>query len=107
VCPHASVVDHRARGVLVKASELVKRMEKETSYVLFAKPVTAGGSYGIRKNLWTTLFTGDLLSYSGGAVICYTLFDHTSKAIDADTLQYMTGFSKLKKLRAYPKGHNY
>ena len=98
-----------ALGLLTKAQDVVKYLDaaEGNTYVLFTKSVTAGGSYRIRRNLWTTVFTGDMLSYSGGAVVCFMLFDNGGKTISADTLRYMTGFTKFKKLPKSPKGDNF
>ena len=61
----------------------------------------------MRRNLFTSLFWGDLLSYSGGAVVTYLLFNSAHEIVASDTLRYMTGFSKFKKLRPEPSGTNF
>ncbi len=98
-------------GLLTRAAEVVALLDDLTvarsRFVLFTKSVSAGGSYRIRRNLWTTVFTGDLLSYSGGAIVSYMLFDNSSRIRSADTLRYMTGFSKFKKLQKVPEGTNF
>lgn len=65
-------------------------------YYLASETVVSGGSYRSRKNLFTTLFTGDLLSYSGGAAVSYVLFDANGNVVSADTLSAFTGFGKFR-----------
>lgn len=62
------------------------------AYHLSAKVIKSGGAYRIRKHLFTTLFFGDQLSYSGGAVISFTLTDlKTLLVVDSDVVYHATG----------------
>ena len=56
---------------------------------------------------FTTLFTGALLSYSGGAIVSFILLDRDLRIVESRTLQYMNGFSKFKNLKKLTKGHNF
>ena len=107
-------------GVLINASHLNKLMwtvpamgvedmasPAQGVFVLRAEAATAGGSYRIRRNLFTTVFTGDLLSYSGGAAVSYSLHRPTGDVVSANVLRFMTGFSKFKKLPNVPDGANF
>ncbi len=60
----------------------------EKPLFLSAHIVTAGGSYRKRRHLFTTLFTGDLLSYGGGAAIGYFVFDTGTSALAGGDLLY-------------------
>lgn len=63
---------------LQSAAWLLGRIEEakgKGAFFLTSEAVVSGGSYRTRKNLFTTLFTGDLLSYSGGAAVSFVLFD--------------------------------
>ena len=93
-------------GTLLTAESILNRLRRDNVYFLSLKPVAAGGSYRIRRNLFTTLFTGPLLSYSGGAIITFMLLDKDSTIVTSGTLQHMNGFSKFKSLKTQIKSHN-
>ncbi len=67
------------------------------TFFLASETVVSGGSYRTRKNLFTTLFSGDLLSYSGGAAVSFVLFDEHGRVALADTFSTFSGFGKFKK----------
>ena len=94
-------------GTLLTAENILEQLKKKEGYLLALKPVSAGGSYRIRRNLFTTLFTGACLSYSGGAIVSFILLDWDSRIVESRTLQYMNGFSKFKNLKKLTKGHNF
>jgi hypothetical protein len=85
-----------ALGALLFGGRLAKILAEPGTYTLQAEVATAGGTYRTRKNLWTTMFTGDLLSYSGGAVVSYKLFNNKSEIALATTYRHATGFTKFK-----------
>jgi len=63
---------------------------------LSAAVLTAGGSYRTKKHLFTTLFWGDQLSYSGGVAVGYFLFDAAdSKLVESDVLYHATGYARF------------
>lgn len=63
-----------------------------------AKVLTAGGKYKIRRHLFTTLFWGDQLSYSGGATVAFSLFDpRTGKVVLSDVLFHLTDSVKFSE----------
>lgn len=94
-------------SVLVSAERLARSLAGREYFVLAAEVVTAGGSYRVRRNLFTNLFWGDLLRYSGGAVATYSLFNSAHEIVASNALRYMTGHSKFKKLRPVPRGANF
>ncbi|MGO7359990.1 hypothetical protein ACCS66_35535 [Rhizobium ruizarguesonis] len=62
------------------------------AYQLSAKVIKSGGAYRTKKHLFTTLFFGDQLSYSGGAVISFILTDlKTMLVVDSDVIYHATG----------------
>ena len=86
-------------ATLLTAENVIEQLncKKGAGFILTLKTVAAGGSYRIRRNLFTTLFTGALLSYSGGAIVSFIMFDADSKIVESRTLQYMNSFSKFRK----------
>lgn len=79
---------------------------KPRGYILEAKVPAAGGTYRTRQNLWTTLFTGDLLSYSGGANGYFVYVATDGVIADAGEVHHMSGFGKFKKLVKEDDGSN-
>ena len=49
----------------------------------------------IKRNLWRTLFHGDAIEFSGGAVISYALFDGKAQILSSRTHRYMTEFRRF------------
>jgi hypothetical protein len=66
---------------LLQGAVLQKLIEQPNTYILYADVAAAGGTQRARKNLFTVLFTGDLLSYSGGVIVNVALL----KACDETT----------------------
>jgi hypothetical protein len=76
-------------------------------FVLYLSAITGGGTQRIYRNLFTNLFWGDIISYSGGAVISCALFEAAGlienknqnvpalKLLWADTLRYRTPTTKI------------
>jgi hypothetical protein len=63
---------------------------------LDAKVLTAGGSYKTQKHLFTTLFTGSRLTYSGGAAISFVVVDgRTSGVLLANVILDAVGHGRF------------
>ncbi|MGO8124270.1 hypothetical protein ACC728_24960 [Rhizobium ruizarguesonis] len=61
--------------------------EAEKPLLVSLKSIAAGGHIRTRKHLFTTIFTGDKISFSGGAAVSYFIFDlKTSKILGGDVL---------------------
>ncbi|MES0133604.1 hypothetical protein NKJ88_01380 [Mesorhizobium sp. M0016] len=86
-----------ALAQLLLGAEYLALMEGEaTRLFLSATVISAGGSYRTRKHLFTTLFTGDQLSCSGGAAAGYFAFDlKSSKLVRSDVLYHATGYQRI------------
>jgi hypothetical protein len=85
---------------LQSAATLLDRLsgiEPEKVLFLTSETTVAGGSYRTRKNLFTSMFSGDLLSYSGGAAVAFALFNGHAQLVASDTLTTFTGFGKFSK----------
>lgn len=80
-----------------QAEELLARFDghQTNTYFLWAEVSTAGGSYQIRKNLMRTLFWGDGLYYSGGAIVTYAFFDGNANVVLSGTHRYREPFTKF------------
>jgi hypothetical protein len=78
-------------GLVLSGYQLYNQIKKKGSYILFEEAVAGGGTQRIRKNLFTNVFWGDLIRYSGGAVITFALIDGLSSSIKvANTLRFRT-----------------
>lgn len=95
--------DEKSRVVplhLVQQAEEVlarfREKEKDT-YFLWAEVSTASGSYRIHRNLLRTLFWGDNLSYSGGAIVTYAFFDSNANVVLSGTHRYREPFTRFSK----------
>ena len=67
-------------GSVLAGAQLLRTLtsnEGET-YILFWEGSAAGGTQRDRKNLFTNLVTGDLISYSGGAVVSFGVIEASS-----------------------------
>jgi hypothetical protein len=81
---------------IVQGAQIASALKATNTYVLYANVISAGGTQRDRKNLFTMIFTGDLITYSGGAVVNYALTESaTDKLVDADVLRYRSGFTRL------------
>jgi hypothetical protein len=94
VDPKSGMVALHQLNQAAAAVEQFRAAPKE-AYFLFAEGIAAGGTIRIRRNLWRTLFLGDGVEFSGGAIVAYGLFDHTALIRSARTHRYMTGFRKV------------
>jgi hypothetical protein len=62
------------------------------AYICYAKAIVAGGTMRIRRNLLQTIFHGETLEFSGGAVVSYALFDPTARVLVARTHRHLMPF---------------
>ncbi|CAN7217534.1 hypothetical protein [Mesorhizobium sp. LjNodule214] len=78
---------------LQAASELAILIDRTTNACMLSpKFIKTGGHYRKWRHLFTTLFTGDQISYSGGAVVSFVLTDlKNARVIDGDVLHHATG----------------
>lgn len=98
---------------IVQGAQIARVLKLADTYVLYANVISAGGTQRDRKNLFTVLFTGDLITYSGGAVVNYALTQSaTDRLVDADVLRYRSSFTSLRdahesaKLESVNSGDN-
>ena len=97
--PGASVP---AVASLAQGYQLLHELSKSAgaTYVLFLEGTVGGGTQRIRKNLFTNLFYGDLIRYSGGAVIAYGLLKLDTAVISpANTYRYVTPYTTIMSPR--------
>lgn len=82
------VTGNTSTAQLILGSDVCQFVAKATTPLLVSlKSIAAGGHVRTRKHLFTTVFTGDKISFSGGAVVGYFIVDlKTSKILGADVL---------------------
>lgn len=83
--------------LLGRAAEAVScfRAVEGRAIFLFAEGIVAGGTTRIRRSLLRTLFSGDGLEFSGGAIVAYGAFDGSARVIAAGTHRFLTGFQRI------------
>lgn len=71
---------------------------KGDSYIVYEEAVAGGGTQKDRKNLFTNVFWGDLISYSGGAIINLAMVNGAnSEIVLANTVRMRTDFTRIAK----------
>jgi hypothetical protein len=71
---------------------------RDDTVVLRAEIIALGGSYRTRRTLWSSMFTGDELSFSGGAAVSFLVFDVSDGSIlGGDTLFVRSKYRKSSK----------
>lgn len=79
--------------LLNRAAEAIERFKNaQPAFFLYAQGIVAGGTMRIRRTLWQTLFHGDGLEFSGGAVVAYCLFNGAAEIVASGTHRYLTSF---------------
>ncbi len=73
----------------------VDALRKEHTYVLVLKPVAAGGTVRVTRNLWT-FFGAPRVAYSGAAIVSMMLFDREGRLVLSDALYQHSGFTRFK-----------
>lgn len=67
----------------------------DDTVVLQAEIIALGGSYRTRRTLWSSMFTGDELSFSGGAAVSFLVFDVSDGSLlGGDTLFVRSKYRK-------------
>jgi hypothetical protein len=64
-----------ALGGVLAGAQLLRKLQQPRTYIVFWAGSAAGGTQRDRKNLITNVFTGDWISYSGGAVLSFGMID--------------------------------
>ena len=69
---------------------------KHPAFILLASILSAGGTEHVHKNIWTALWSGDKITYSGGVIVNVALWHSDDKApLYTDLLRYRAPFSKV------------
>ncbi len=84
---------------IIQANQLDKILNDNRSYVLNLDIDVSGGSHRTRSSLFTTIFSGSRISYSGGAVINYSLFARDGAMKKSGFFYYNTGYRGMKGKR--------
>jgi hypothetical protein len=68
------------------------------AYLLLASITNAGGTTHDHKNIWTALWSGDKITYSGGLVVNFALWNTASnQPILTNVLRYRAPFDKISE----------
>jgi hypothetical protein len=83
-------------GVLTGA-QLLRLLLRPNTYIVFWEGSAAGGTQRDRKNLLTNVFTGDLLSYSGGAVLSFGMINAATGDLKQPVVhRVMSKYTRIK-----------
>jgi hypothetical protein len=89
---------------IVQGCEIFSLLEKPNTFLLYEEAIAGGGTQRDRKNLFTNLFWGDLISYSGGAIIVFALErgnckvgEDCSPILLANTLRYRVPSTRIQR----------
>lgn len=86
---------------VLKEAAMEKRLREKEAYLLVAKIDLAGGSYFVKKNLWT-FFGGMPLWHMGGTSISYLLMEGQSgRAVAGGSIPIHGGFIKAGKVQGH------
>jgi hypothetical protein len=77
---------------LAERAKPAQEGDKPQAFLLFADVVKAGGSRRVRRNLFRSLFTGDGIDFSGGAIASYGLFDDKAALLASRVHRYTVPF---------------
>jgi hypothetical protein len=93
----ASVIQGYQLATLLKGVQNDDSTWKQTpAFVLLASVINAGGTELDHKTIWTALWSGDKITYSGGAIVNVSLWRADSALpIYVDVLRYRVPFSEL------------
>ena len=85
-----------AYAQLGSALQLLFALAQKNTAILFLEGSAAGGTQRVTKNLLTNLFWGNIISYSGGAVIAYGLIDVQHGALlTANTYHVLSPYTHI------------
>lgn len=83
---------------ILQGRAIFEFLEKDNSYIVYEEAVAGGGTQKNRKNLYTNVISGDLISYSGGAIINLAMVNvKTSKIVLANPVRLRTDFTRIPK----------
>jgi hypothetical protein len=94
----SSVIQGYRLAVLLAGREKTETAPaKPPALVLLATIVAAGGTQHTHKNIWTALWSGDKITYSGGLAVEVGLWTAKSQSpLYADVLRFRVPFGKVK-----------
>lgn len=84
---------------IIQANQLEKILNQDGSYVLHLNIDVAGGSHRTRSSLFTTIFSGNRITFSGGSVVNYSLFARDGSLQKSDFYYYNTGYTGMNGLK--------
>jgi hypothetical protein len=94
---------YRLRAFLAKASE------QEPVLAIYLSVAAAGGTQQVRKNLFTAIFTGDWIRYSGAVslnVIVFQVAGAKSNVLFSNLLRYRTPLKQINGPGKYDDAAN-
>jgi hypothetical protein len=70
------------------------------SFWMQLRVVSAGGNNKVKRNLITSIFTGDDISHSGGSIVEYILYDLKGNARHSNTLTVYEDYRKARDIKS-------
>ncbi|MEO0376302.1 MAG: hypothetical protein AAF329_17105 [Cyanobacteria bacterium P01_A01_bin.17] len=84
---------------IIQANKLEKILDDQGAHVLHLDIDVAGGSHRTRQSLFTTMFSGKRISFSGGSVVNYSLFARDGSLKKSGFFYYNTGYKSMNGKR--------
>ncbi len=84
---------------IIQANKLEKILDDQGAHVLHLDIDVAGGSHRTRQSLFTTVFSGKRISFSGGSVVNYSLFARDGSLKKSGFFYYNTGYKSMSGKR--------
>jgi hypothetical protein len=95
VCPDLAKKDADARKSGAPAKQPATCTPQNPAFVLLASVTSAGGTERVHKNIWTALWSGDKITYSGGAIVNVGMWQANSTPILSTVLRYRVPFTNV------------
>ena len=76
---------------ILQGADLEDTLKQDNTYILYGDVLAAGGTQRDRKNIFSVLFFGDFITYSGGVILNFGVVKSIDNSpVPADTLRYRT-----------------
>jgi hypothetical protein len=81
---------------LIQGAEISHLLERGDQRVLVIDLLASGGSTRTRRSLFSTMFTGQSVSYSGGVAVQYFLVNPDNSLAAGDVIYRSSGFKTMR-----------
>ena len=95
--PEAGSASHGSQIFqLIQGAQISELLNSRDKRVLVVDLLASGGSTRTRRSLFTTIFTGQSISYSGGVAVQYFLVNPDNSFAAGDVVYRSSGFKSMR-----------